>query len=144
MQLTKEGVLAILRHRKALLQRLASPRAPEVSAECKQLDWLAGAGGPVFASIVDQLFLDDYGLGDMLDVLCESAFHESHSTSHKQPAARNIRHKYNPHMHYLADLHARACRLAPTSRGDSATVAVPHLRCALCRKGGPDRRPPEL
>lgn len=75
VQLTKEGVLVILHHRKALLQLLASPRAPEVATECKKRDYIASAGGPVFTNIVSQLFVDDYGMSDMLEVLCESAPH---------------------------------------------------------------------
>lgn len=72
-QITKEGVLAILRHRKALLQVQTSDIAPEVAPECVMHDWVAGAGADVFTNIVKQLFRDDAGLSDMLEVLCESA-----------------------------------------------------------------------
>lgn len=73
MQVTKEGVRAVLRHRKALLQSLACDLAPAVDPHLRMHDWVAGAGGPVFQTMVQQLYLDDQGLSDTLDVLCQSA-----------------------------------------------------------------------
>ena len=64
----------MFRHRKALLQHLARDLAPTVDPYLRMHDWVAGVGGPVLATMVDQLYLDDQGLGDTLDVLSQSAF----------------------------------------------------------------------
>lgn len=73
LQATKEGVLVILRHRKALLQKLAAPYAPTVNVELNMKDFVAAVGGPLLDTIVEQLFLDDRGMADALDVLCGRA-----------------------------------------------------------------------
>ena len=74
MQITQEGVHAVLRHRKALLQHLARDLAPTVHLYLQMRDWVAGVGGPVLATMEDQLYLHDQGLGDTLHVLSKSVF----------------------------------------------------------------------
>lgn len=72
-QVTRTGVWVILRHRKALLQKLAAPLVPVITAELRMRDAVAGAGGALLDNIVEQLFRDDQGLCDTLDVLCKRA-----------------------------------------------------------------------
>lgn len=102
--MTKEGVLAVTRHRKALLQVLMSAVAPERAPECNMHDWAAGAGGKVFTNIIEQLFTEDHGLGDMLEVLCERTFHDTCTP------CRAEHHKTGTtHTKYPSHLRVRRC-----------------------------------
>ena len=65
-QATAVGVRCILRHRKALLQHMASPLVPLGVHGLPMRDWVRGVGGPVFTSMLASL---SHGAGELPAVL---------------------------------------------------------------------------
>lgn len=72
MQVTPEGLNAILVYRKATLQLFAIP--VERSTLFNMRNWIASAGGPTFVDIIRNVARDGRGLEIMLDILRLSEF----------------------------------------------------------------------
>lgn len=74
MQVTKQGVNVVLKHRKALLQLLAREHAPARCDVLKsiQRDYVRLVGGERFENIVKQLAVDDCGMPEVADIVAGS------------------------------------------------------------------------
>lgn len=71
LQVTPEGLNAMLYYRKATLQLFAIP--VDKPNQVNMLDWVTGAGGPAFVDIIRHIARDARGLETMLDIVRLSA-----------------------------------------------------------------------